>query len=152
MFEVNPSWLWLLALVLFIILEAVTVQMVAVWFMVGCVAAYLVSLFNVGVIWEIVVFVIASGLSLVFLRPLLKKKIDKDRVPTNADMVVGKVGIVTETVDNDECKGRVYALNLDWAARSYDDEIIEKGEKVNVCAIDGVKLIVVPITETEKEI
>ena len=139
----------MLALIAFIILEAATVQMVAIWFMIGCVAAFITSLFNVGLGWEIAVFVVASGLSLLLLRPMLKKKLDKDRVPTNADMVIGKIGVVTEEIDNDACKGRVYALNLDWSARSYYKQNIKKGTKVNVCAIDGVKLIVVPITEKE---
>lgn len=134
-------------LIAFIILEAATVQMVALWFILGAIAAFIASLFHVGIAWEIAIFIIVSIITLLLLRPLMKRHLVKRRVPTNADMVIGRIGIVTEDIDNDNCKGRVYALNLDWAARSYYNNKIKKGSKVSVCAIDGVKLIVVPEKE-----
>lgn len=148
-FSIEPSWLWLAALVAFIILEAATAQIVAIWFMAGCVAAFIASLFGVGAAWEIGIFVVVSGLALVFLRPLFKKKMEGQRVATNADMVIGKVGVVLEDIDNDMGTGRVRALNLDWSARAYYKQRIKKGTKVNVCSIDGVKLIVIPLKELE---
>ncbi|MDO4566119.1 MAG: NfeD family protein [Oscillospiraceae bacterium] len=141
------GWLWLLALVFFIILEAATVQMVAIWFMIGSVAAFVCSLLGLGIGWEIAVFIVVSGLSLVMLRPLIKKRVEAERIPTNADMVIGRVGVVSEEINNDEGKGRVRVMNLDWAAQALDGERIKKNAKVNVHAIDGVKLIVVPLKE-----
>lgn len=141
------SWLWLAALVFFIIFEAATVQMVSVWFMIGSIAALLVSLLDCGIFLEIAVFVIVSAVSLLLLRPIAKRKLEPTAVPTNADMAIGGIGIVTETIDNDGAKGRVSINNLNWSARSNSGEFIQKGEKVRVNAIDGVKLIVSLIKE-----
>ena len=141
------SWLWLAALVFFIIVEAATVQMVSVWFMAGSIAALLASLLNAGLFVEIVVFVLVSAVALLVLRPIAKRRLEAAKVPTNADMAIGGVGIVTEDIDNDSARGRVSINNLSWAARSREDELIKKGEKVRINAISGVKLIVSPIKE-----
>lgn len=140
-------WVWLVALIGLLILEAATVQLVAIWFMGGALAAMVASLCGLSVIWQIVLFVVFSGLSLIILRPLLANKLRTRQVPTNADMVIGKTAVVLETIDNLQSTGRVKVSGLDWAARSYDNSIIQPGAKVGVCAIDGVKLIVVPIKE-----
>lgn len=141
------SWLWLAALVFFIIVEAATVQMVSVWFMAGSIAALLASLLNAGLFVEIVVFVLVSAVALLVLRPIAKRRLEAAKVPTNADMAIGGVGIVTEDIDNDSARGRVSINNLSWAARSQEGEPIKKGEKVRINAISGVKLIVSPIKE-----
>ncbi|MEG0913142.1 MAG: NfeD family protein [Oscillospiraceae bacterium] len=140
-------WVWLLVLVGLIILESVTVQLVAIWFVPGCIAAMVAVLCNLSAAWQLVLFVVFSGLSLLFIRPILAGKRDTRNIPTNADMVIGKTAVVIETIDNDQAKGRVKVSGLDWTARSYDKSVIEKGSKVGVCAIDGVKLIVIPIKE-----
>jgi membrane protein implicated in regulation of membrane protease activity len=141
------SWLWLAALVFFIIVEAATVQMVSVWFMAGSIAALLASLLNAGLFVEIVVFVLVSAVALLLLRPIAKRRLEAAKVPTNADMAIGGVGIVTEDIENDSARGRVSINNLSWAARSQEGELIKKGEKVRINAISGVKLIVSPIKE-----
>ncbi len=140
-------WVWLGLLVALLILEAVTVQLVAVWFMGGALAAMLGSLCGLNLFWQLILFVVFSGLSLVLLRPLLAARLKTHKVPTNADMVIGKAAVVIQTIDNDRSTGRVQVSGLGWAARSYDNSVIQPGAKVGVCAIDGVKLIVVPIKE-----
>lgn len=140
-------WVWLLVLVGLIILEAATVQLVAIWFVSGSLAAMIASMFNLSISWQLVLFVVFSGLSLLFLRPLIAGKLETRKIPTNADMVIGKTAVVIEKIDNDLAQGRVKVSGLDWTARSYDKSVIEKGSKVGVCAIDGVKLIVIPIKE-----
>lgn len=140
-------WIWLAVLAALLILEAATVQLVAVWFMGGALAAMLVSLCGLDVLWQVVVFAFFSGLSLALLRPLLANRLKARKVPTNADMVIGQTAVVLETIDNIQSTGRVRVSGLGWAARSYDNTVISSGTKVGVCAIDGVKLIVIPIKE-----
>ena len=48
--------LWLVAIVAFIMVEAATTALVSVWFAVGAAAAMLVSFFNVGFGWPMLVF------------------------------------------------------------------------------------------------
>ncbi len=141
------GWIWLIALVAFIILEAATVQMVAIWFIAGSVAAFIASLLGVNLTWQVIIFIAVSALSLLLLRPIAKKKLEPKIVATNADMVIGKTAVVIESIDNDEDKGRARVSGVDWTARSYYKTKIKKDTKVTVVAIDGVKLIVVPENE-----
>lgn len=140
-------WVWLAVMISLIVLEAATTQLVAVWFIVGAFVSLVSSIFMDNVYVQILLFVVFSALSLLFLRPVAKGMLDNKIVPTNADMVIGKTAMVVETIDNDASSGRVQVSGLDWSARSYDKTVIQKGSKVGVCAIDGVKLIVVPIKE-----
>ena len=75
-------------------------------------------------------------------RPFVRKVVKTCKEPTNADRVIGKTGVVTQTVDNLPGMGRVSVLGMDWSARTQDGEILEEGERVRVLAIEGVKLIV----------
>lgn len=141
------GWVWLAVIIALIVLETATVQLVAVWFIGGALAGLIASLLGASVAVQVVLFVFFSFASLLFVRPLVKGKLETTKIPTNADMVIGKTAVVIETINNDCAKGRVQVSGLDWSARSYDKSVIEKGTKVGVCAIDGVKLIVVPIKE-----
>ena len=139
------SWIWLAVLVGFILLEALTVQLVSLWFILGAAAAFVVSLLRLPFPGQLGLFLAVSVLTLVVLRPLLAKKVTPKKVPTNADMSIGKIAVVRVPIDNDLEQGRVYVDGLEWAARSKSGEPIEKDTKVLVEAIDGVKLIVKPL-------
>ena len=66
---------------------------------------------------------------------------DKDFSPDN---IVGKRGIVSETVNNLAGCGQVKVFGQCWAARSaYDDEIFEIGDTVSIVAVEGVRLVCV---------
>lgn len=136
-------FVWLGILVLMIIFEAVTTQLVSVWFAVGALAAFLTALAGVENVWvQIIVFVVVSTVALAVTRPILKKMIQRKTEPTNADMVLGKTGIVTEAIDNIADTGIVKVGGAVWTARSADDSVIEKDEKITVQEIRGVKLLV----------
>ncbi|MEA4911661.1 MAG: NfeD family protein [Oscillospiraceae bacterium] len=135
------AWVWLALLVGFIILEAATAQLVALWFIIGTAGGFLMALLHISFVWQVVVFVALSIISLLILRPMVKDKITTKAVPTNADMVIGRVAVITEDVDNDLGKGRAEANGLTWSARSLDGAVLKKGTKASVYAIDGVKLI-----------
>ena len=91
---------------------------------------------------------IAAVVTLVLLlatRPLVKKFLQNKETHTNADRVVGQTAVVTEDIDNLAAHGRVEVLGNDWAARSTENVRIQKGTKVQVVRIEGVKLIVTPV-------
>ena len=60
----------------------------------------------------------------------------------NSDAKIGKIGIVTEDIDNIKAIGAVKLDGLEWSAKSADDGVISKDQQVKVVAIEGVKLIV----------
>ena len=138
---------WSAAIVIFLVIEGVTAGLASIWFAIGSAAALISALFGAPVWLQIVWFVIISGVTLFFTRPLAKKYVNSRAVPTNADRLIGMEGIVTERIDNLKGTGLVAIDGKTWTARSAGDEIIEKGAKVNALEISGVKLIVAEARE-----
>lgn len=136
-------YVWLGILALMVVVEIVTTQLVSIWFAAGALAAFLAALAGVEQIWvQIIIFVFVSAIALAATRPLVKKVVNQKAEPTNADMVIGKTGTVTDTVDNLAETGTVKVNGSVWTARSADDSVIEKDEKVEILEIRGVKLLV----------
>jgi len=137
------SIIWLVLLIVFCVVEAVTmVQLTSIWFAAGALVALLVSLVT-GNIWiQLAAFLIISLVSLVGVRPLVYRYIMPKRQATNADRVIGAEGVVTEKIENLSNQGQVSVLGSVWSARSEYEEAIEVDTKVEVVRIEGVKVFV----------
>lgn len=133
---------WLVFAVLFLVLELATVTLVSIWFVAGAIAALIASLLGASFGVQIGVFVLVSAVLLIFTMPVVKRLLKKDSVPTNADRVVGKEGIVTEEINETEGSGKIKVMGSVWSARSNDGSIIPEGETVEVTEISGVRTIV----------
>lgn len=134
---------WVAALVVFLIVEAVTAGLVSIWFVFGSLVALICAALGAAVWLQIFWFVIVSVATLVLTRPLVKRYVDSRSVATNADRSIGRTAVVTERIDNLAATGAVKLDGVVWTARSTDDAVaIEAGERVTVRAIEGVKLIV----------
>ena len=134
---------WVAALVVFLIVEAVTAGLVSIWFVFGSLVALICAALGAAVWLQIFWFVIVSVATLVLTRPLVKRYVDSRSVATNADRSIGRAAVVTERIDNLAATGAVKLDGVVWTARSTDDAVaIESGERVTVRAIEGVKLIV----------
>ena len=71
------------------------------------------------------------------------KPVDKKTIPTNIDSIIGKEGIVIETIDTIKGVGQVKLGGEVWSAKSFvENVVIEKDTKVVVKEINGVKLVV----------
>lgn len=134
---------WVVALVVFLIVEAVTAGLVSIWFVFGSLVALICAALGAAVWLQIFWFVIVSVATLVLTRPLVKRYVDSRSVATNTDRSIGRAAVVTERIDNLAATGAVKLDGVVWTARSTDDAVaIETGERVTVRAIEGVKLIV----------
>lgn len=134
---------WVVALVVFLIVEAVIAGLVSIWFVFGSLVALICAALGAAVWLQIFWFVIVSVATLVLTRPLVKRYVDSRSVATNADRSIGRAAVVTERIDNLAATGAVKLDGVVWTARSTDDAVaIETGERVTVRAIEGVKLIV----------
>lgn len=134
---------WVVALVVFLIVEAVTAGLVSIWFVFGSLVALICAALGAAVWLQIFWFVIVSVATLVLTRPLVKRYVDSRSVATNADRSIGRAAVVTERIDNLAATGAIKLDGVVWTARSTDDAVaIETGERVTVRAIEGVKLIV----------
>ena len=130
-----PSVIWLVLLVAFAVAEALTVGLVSVWFAAGALAALLSTFFTANIWWQITIF-------LAVIRPLARKYVLPQVVPTNADRVIGRDAVVTEAIDNLTGSGAVVVSGVAWTARSEDGHPIPEGTAVVVKRIEGVKLFV----------
>ena len=138
----NMSIFWLVLMVICIVFEIATVGLVSIWFAGGSLIACFLAMANIHVVIQVVVFLIISLLLLIITKPLAKEWINKDRVRTNYEGIVGKVVRVTERVDNINETGTALINGQEWTARAIDDNIIlEQGEVAQVVNISGVKLI-----------
>ncbi len=133
------SIFWFIAFLVFLVIELVTVNLVTIWFAVGAVVAMVCSFITDSIVIQSVVFLVTSVLVLLLTRPLMKKFKGFDRVPTNSDRVIGKIGEVTVKIEKNKY-GEVKVFGNRWTATS--NQVIDVGEHVKVKAIDGVKLIV----------
>ena len=134
---------WVVALVVFLIVEAVTAGLVSIWFVFGSLIALLCAALGAAVWLQIVWFIVVSVATLVLTRPLVKRYVDNRSIATNADRNIGRTAVCTERIDNLAATGAVQLSGVVWSARSADDSVtVEPGERVTVRAIEGVKLIV----------
>lgn len=133
---------WLLAVIGFAVLEGVTIQLVAIWFAIGSLGGLLAALLGFPFTTQLLAFGVLSAIVLAVTRPIVKKRLQSTQVHTNADSIIGMVGVVVQPVDNMQSAGRVHVAGLDWSARSEDGFPIPEGEQVLIKAIEGVKVIV----------
>lgn len=135
--------LWVVLLVVFVVLEAVTVQLVSIWFAIGCVAGAVANLCGASQLVQIIVVLAVSLVCLIATKPLVKKITKKEKVqPTNADRLIGQSAVILEAVDNIHETGSVKINGVEWNVRSADDSKIESGSIVKIINIEGSKLIV----------
>lgn len=135
--------LWMILFVIFLIIEACTVGLTAIWMAGGCLAAFVAQRYGAGFMLQFTVFFIVSLVLFIFTKPFVQKYVNKGHTKTNYEELIGKNAKVTETIDNINNKGTAVLNGQEWTARSSrEEEIIEKDTIVKVVRISGVKLIV----------
>lgn len=134
---------WLVLLVVLLVIELATLGLTTIWFAGGAAAAFVASILGAGLVVQIVVFLAVSILLLVFTRPFAAKYINKNRVRTNVDSLLGQKAVVTQDIDNLAGTGEARVDGKVWMARTENDgEQIVCGTTVTILEVSGVKLIV----------
>ncbi|MBO4636446.1 MAG: NfeD family protein [Clostridiales bacterium] len=145
--------IWLILMVVFLVIEALTLGLTTVWCAAGCLVAMIMDLLGfphtAQLVAMVVVSVICFIICIIWIKPQLDKKNAENREPTNADRLIGKEGIVIKTIDPIDGKGQVKVMGQVWSAKAARN--IQEGAKVKVISLEGVKLFVEKInTEEEK--
>ena len=144
------TFFWFALLVIFVVAEAVTVNMVSAWFAVGSLASLITALLG-GKLWlQVVVFLVVSAAALALLRPIAKKYFNPKLTRTNVDAMVGKTCLCVTAIDNLEGVGQVKIGDVEWTARSTTGEAIPAGTEVKIDRVEGVKVYVTPVTVAVK--
>ena len=148
----NPYYVcivaWIVIIVAAIVIEVSTIALTSVWFAVGGIVSLILAIFDVDFVWQLVVFVGVSTISLLATRPIAKRMNTKDVIHTNADKLINMIGVVTKEIPVSEV-GEIRVNSELWRAKSLESECIEVGEKVIVNNLDGNKVIVSRIKKND---
>ena len=143
-------YIWLAAIIVFLLVEAGTVALVSIWFAAGSAAALLSCLFWPSFRVQAVVFTVVSILCLAAFKPLADK-LRRKHTPTNGDRSLGREAKVLTPVSAEET-GRVRLDGVDWNARcATPGDTLAPGQSCRVAEIHSTLLIVEPVlTETAR--
>lgn len=141
---------WLLLAALFIVIEIISLGLTTIWFAGGAFVAALAGLAGVSLTIQVALFLIVSIILLVLTRPIAVKYLDSKTQKTNSEALIGQKAVVLQTIDNLKTQGQVKVNGMEWTARAKTDEmVIPEGEVVTILEIQGVKLIVEPVSQEE---
>lgn len=139
--------LWFSVIVLTLVIESQTADLVSIWFSPGAFVAMILAFCDVHIAIQLAVFVALTviGLILTFtvIRPRMKKHQTVEK--TNVHALVGQTALVEEDIDNDTAQGVAKINGQLWTARMEDssDKPL-KGEWVEIIRVEGSKLICRP--------
>lgn len=136
------GWIWVAVIVLAIIIELITEQLVSIWFVPGAMIATVLFFFDVAPLWQLLVFCLVSLLGIFVGKKLISKYMPKCDSRTNIDAIIGEKCVVTEKIDNFAGCGQAMVKGQIWSARGVsENDVFEVGEVLCIVAIEGVKLI-----------
>lgn len=129
-------YFWLCLIIFLGFIEAITINLVSIWFIVSGLLALLLSFVTDNFVIQFGVFVIIGILLMLTTRKGLEKKLVR-KEKTNLDRIIGMKGVVTEHIDDLKI-GEVRVDGKHWSATSKTP--LEKGEVVKILKINGVKI------------
>ncbi len=134
--------LWFAVILISAFIEINTMDLTSVWFSIGALLAFIFAIIGFGWVTQLSVFLAVSVVLLLSVRPIAKNYFRTNIVSTNADRLVGKVAVCTKEIQPGE-RGQVKIDGQYWTAITPGDDTVLVDERVEILAIDGVKLIVV---------
>jgi membrane protein implicated in regulation of membrane protease activity len=132
---------WSLIFIVTLIIEIETADLVTIWFCISSFIVLILAIIGINPYIQIGVFVLLSTGLLFATKPLTKNMMKREIIRTNADRLIGMIGIVTKEIVPDEL-GEVKVDNGLWRAINNNGLRFEVGERVSIDAIVGIKLVV----------
>ena len=131
-------WVWIIVLVLTVIFEILTTDLTSMWFSLGAFVALLLNLFVQDDLWwlQIVIFAVVATVSIIFFRPILKKKMFNQKAKTNIDALINKTVVVVEPIALNS-PGTIKTEGIEWTAISEGDSF-EPGDLVEIVSVSGI--------------
>lgn len=143
------AWIgWLVLILVFLVVEMLTLDFTFLMLSIGGVAGLASGLFGAPLWLQVVIAAVVAAVLLFLLRPPLLRRLHRgeDPTPSNMAALVGLSGRVLSTVSTDA--GQVKLANGDiWTARAEASVAIEPGAPVRVSRIDGATAYVRPASE-----
>lgn len=135
--------IWAIFVVVFVIIEVVTIQLVSIWLAAASlITMFYTFFFDIPFLAQLGIFTLSSAILLALTMPFLRKRLNKKHIATNAELDVGKSAVVIEEINPKIHTGRVTLNGIDWSAVSENGGIIPQNSIVTVTEVQGAKLIV----------
>ena len=142
MTQTSALILWGVLALIFLLIEALTPQLLSIWFSVGALVALALAAIGVQFWLQIVAFVVVSAAVLFLMRPLSEKFKKTEEAHLNANRILGRHATVVEPIDPERGTGLIRVDGAVWSAKSVDNAPIANGVRVKVHKIEGVKAVV----------
>ena len=129
----NNIWImWMIAAGGFLVIEALTVGLVSIWFVPGAIIAAILSVWVKNFYIQLAVFLIVSGITM-FMSKKFFKKTKSEKLAESNDLLIGKTALAKADISSTD--GRVIVGDVYW--RAVSEEKISEGEYVTVTAVKG---------------
>ncbi len=135
-------WVWIGIMVISLILEALTWDMLCFWYAIGALVALPLAALGVPEWIQILVMAVVSFGTMLSLRPILCRRLNCRKTATNTEALIGKqLPLLSEIAPNRP--GTVKVFGIVWTAIGQDyTTAIPQGTVVIVTGVEGNKLIV----------
>jgi len=142
-FSQNLWQVWAIIAVVSLILELFSGDFFIMCFAIGAAASLLCALCGLSLTAQIIIFSVASVLSVLFVRPVALKYFHRNdpQRASNADALLGREGRVSQTIVAGG-DGRVAIDGDDWKAVSADGSAIAQGTPVRVVGRESIIITV----------
>ena len=139
---------WIIAAIVFFLLEIFIPSFIMASIGIGCIVAFLGAVISAPMPIQIVLFIIGTIAGFLSIKPIMKKYAYREKaLKTNAAGLVGRIGKVKEEINEDKGTGCV-AIDGDlWTSIPLKNEIIKVGEKVRVVELNSIIVTVEPLEE-----
>lgn len=145
----NWLWIWLAVVVVSLVVEFSTMELVSIWFVLGGLVAMILSAFHVMVEIQIAVFIVISVALLLSLRKIVLKYFSKNSEKTNFEAIIGQTYEIIDPIKKNQ-NGSIKINDVVWTAVSENPDVeIKSGIEVLAVALRGNKVIV-RVKEIEK--
>ncbi len=136
------EWLWAVFAIILFVGEIFTAGFVLMCFGLGAAIASALAFLGVGLVWQLIAFIVVSVVAVAFSRPFANRISNSNTGEVGIDRVLNREGVVLEAIDPDSRSGVVRVLSETWSADSADRLPIPVGARVEVLAVEGAHLVV----------
>lgn len=141
-------WIWAALAAVLIVGEIFTAGFFLLPFGLGAAAAAVLALIGASIGWQWGVFLVLSAVLLLSLRRFADRITHEPPEKVGVDRLIGKEGVVIETVEPRDGTGRVRIEREEWRADSTGNQTLVVGAHVIVERVSGTHLVVRPAHET----
>jgi len=139
---------WACIMAIALIIEIFTYDLVSIFFTPAALPSLLLAVFDINIEWQIISFLVISVVCILAFRPLMKKWLIKDTIPSDiTDSNYGKkVRLTKDTVDG---LSTISINGVTWKAKVTEGGDLPKDTEVEIINSESNTFLVKALAETK---